>query len=620
MRTDHRFLLCGAIAASAFIANGAAAAPPAHIAMFRGDPALTGVADAPAPRGLLGVRFRFRAGGPIRSTPALAGGTLYFGSDDGNFYALDARTGALRWRLAVGAGIASSPSIVDGTVFFTAWDGKLYAVKAASGSVRWKADLGRDLGNMNYWDFYTSSPTPFDGTLYVGSGDGHVYAVDPATGRIRWSHDTGARVRGTPAVTDRHVVVGTMDGHVVAMDRRTGAAQWRFATDGAGYTYERKKNDTTALPASPAIHDNVVTIGARDGNIYAIDLETGAKRWKTTHDGGSWILSTTIQGSTVFVGSGSAAIVQSAKLADGSENWRAKISGAAFGPLAVAGDVLVADDFGGNIHAFDTAGGRELWHFALGDRIFGGVLIGDGAVFVGADDGELVALDTSAAAMRPATRLAVYAEPGPAAGQFEWFQNGIDRAVFSAFGRAGYAMLDDAALAAAIDDQIEGRASIAIVFADGHIPRAIGEDKAGPPLLRRFLDAGGIAVFVAHNPLALRYGADGTISDIDNAAADKDLGLVEMAHPLDYGYHVSQYTAEGKHWGLDGVLVTSGAIEPAQVSTVLATDRIGYATAWAKSYAKGGLVLQIPMPLNRMVDIAPFRAAIDHAIAHGPGR
>jgi outer membrane protein assembly factor BamB len=31
------------------------------------------------------------------SSPTLAGGMVYFGSGDGNVYALDAKTGALQW-------------------------------------------------------------------------------------------------------------------------------------------------------------------------------------------------------------------------------------------------------------------------------------------------------------------------------------------------------------------------------------------------------------------------------------------------------------------------------------------------------------------------------------------
>jgi eukaryotic-like serine/threonine-protein kinase len=62
-------------------------------AMFRGNPQLTGVYDARPVYSISGVRFTFATGGPIRSTPAVVDGVLYFGSSDGNFYAVDANSG-----------------------------------------------------------------------------------------------------------------------------------------------------------------------------------------------------------------------------------------------------------------------------------------------------------------------------------------------------------------------------------------------------------------------------------------------------------------------------------------------------------------------------------------------
>jgi outer membrane protein assembly factor BamB len=38
-------------------------------------------------------------------------GVLYFGSGDGTFYALDAKSGDQRWRFRTGGGISSSPAI-----------------------------------------------------------------------------------------------------------------------------------------------------------------------------------------------------------------------------------------------------------------------------------------------------------------------------------------------------------------------------------------------------------------------------------------------------------------------------------------------------------------------------
>jgi outer membrane protein assembly factor BamB len=616
MRALHLSPLIGAVAlvpAALVPAASCHAAPVKRAAMFRGDPQLTGVIDAPPPRGLAGVRFRFHAEGPIRGTPAFAAGLVLFGSDDGHFYAVDARSGVLRWRFAAGAGIASSAAVVDGVVFFTAFDGALYALDAASGALRWKRAFGRDLGTMNYWDFYTSSPTPFGDALYVGSGDGHLYAVDRASGRTRWAYDAGARIRGAPAVTEASVVIGTMAGHVVAVDRRSGARRWDFATDGAGNDYARKHNDTTAVAASPAIHDGVVVAGGRDGYLYAIDLASGRQRWKTTHDGGSWMLSVGIQGQNVLVGGGSALIVQSAGLADGHEQWRFKTGGAIFGAAAVAGDVLVADDMRGTVHAVDTASGKELWHFPLGDLVFAGPLIADGAVFAASDSGTLVALDTTTVAAAPMTAVRYIhynTQRGPNAP--EWLTNTIG--LVTDFVDAGYKQATDETLVRIMNAQIAGGGDAVIVFADPHLPAAATETSGGASLLRRYLDAGGKAVFLGFNPWAFKYDATtGELSGIDDELGAAATGIKAMPRPLDYGYHVSRYTAEGQRLGLSGSFVTSGVTVPEEVTSVLARDRIGYATAWTRRYGARGMLIQLPVPRNRLIDTVAIRAAIDLA-------
>ncbi|MEO5494822.1 MAG: PQQ-binding-like beta-propeller repeat protein [Sphingomonas sp.] len=584
--------------------------------MFKGDAQLSGVTDAPPPRGLLGVRFRFRADGPIRSTPVYVGGMVVFGSDDGHVYALDAKSGALKWRFAAGAGVASSPSAVDGTVYVTAWDGHLYAIAAATGIERWHVDLGRDLGAMNYWDFHTSSAIPFGNALYAGSGDGHLYAIDRASGRTLWRADAGARIRGTPAVTDKFVVFGTMSGHLIALDRATGARRWDFASDGAGYTFERKYNDTTSLVASPAISNGVVTIGGRDGNLYAVDLATGAQRWKITHDGGSWILSTAMQGGTVFSGSGSAYIIQSAKVADGTENWRYKTKGAVFGAIVVAGNVLVAEVMSGMIDAIDTGTGQELWHFPIGGLALGGPLIADNAVFAGSDDGTLTALDTTTTASTIATpKRLIHFAPKHDDAHPEWLTNSIG--LVTDMVDAGYARIDDDALVAAMKDQVAGRGDQAIVFADPHLPKAATAD--GGALFRQFLEAGGTAIFLGFNPISFQYAAKtDELTKIDDVIGAAALGMTPLPRPLDFGYHVSSYTPDGRRWGLSGMYVTSGAVAADQVTTVLGMDRLGNATAWTKRYGARGLLVQLPVPRNRMPESLPLRAAIDHAVSRLP--
>ena len=70
------------------------------------------------------------------------GEDVYFGSTDGNFYAVDAESGAQKWKFE-----AQEPDSVDAggrgeVVYFGAYDGNFYAVDAATGALKWKFKTG----------------------------------------------------------------------------------------------------------------------------------------------------------------------------------------------------------------------------------------------------------------------------------------------------------------------------------------------------------------------------------------------------------------------------------------------------------------------------------------------
>ena len=54
---------------------------------------------------------------------------VYVGSNDGRLYALDVETGQEKWRFKTGGPVASSPAIAGGVVYFSSLDGYLYAVR-----------------------------------------------------------------------------------------------------------------------------------------------------------------------------------------------------------------------------------------------------------------------------------------------------------------------------------------------------------------------------------------------------------------------------------------------------------------------------------------------------------
>jgi outer membrane protein assembly factor BamB len=143
----------------------------------------------------------------VESSPAVVGGLVYVGSDDGNVYCLNATNGAVVWTYTTGSFVFSSPAVVGGFVYVGSSDGHVYCLNGTSGSWVWNYTTG--------WFVY-SSPAVVGGFVYVGSLDDNVYCLNAADGTLVWKCTTGGWVLSSPAVVNGVVFVGSEDGNVYA--------------------------------------------------------------------------------------------------------------------------------------------------------------------------------------------------------------------------------------------------------------------------------------------------------------------------------------------------------------------------------------------------------------------
>jgi len=593
--------------------------------------AMREAAVAPTPRAaaraerIEGVRFTVRTGAAIRGRPLVHAGLLVFGSNDGHVYAVDARSGVERWRRQTGGAVASSAAASGDRLYIASRDGYLYCLAAPDGSVRWRHRFGAELGAQNYWDHLLSSPVVRDGRVYIGGGDGTLVALDAGSGALQWRFDAGARIRSTPAVHGGLVVVGTMAGQVIAVDATSGRERWRFATDGAAHSFADQGNDTTSVFASPTVAGALVTIGGRDGQLYALDLATGKLAWRSTHDGSSWILSTAFDGATVYVGSGSALIVQAADPATGAERWRFRTRGAVFASITIADDTLLFSDLAGVLHAVDRRSGTAQWQFPLGSPSFATPVVADGIVYAASDSGVLVALDvapTPATALAPARRIVAW-EGAKSPAAYGWFRNGVDLAILGQLKGAGYEQMAPAALAdfiaAFVAESAPARAPSVVVFADNRIPAALSDASAGPAPIRRYLEAGGKVVLLGPNPVSYRTDeASGELVDIDTTWPERVFGVPHPPPPAANGYYVNRPTAAGARIGLrsSAIAYAAIAVQPGPGFTPLALDEFGHAGAWLQGYGgrPGSGLLQLALPRQQTADLSEAVTAIEYGI------
>jgi polyvinyl alcohol dehydrogenase (cytochrome) len=250
--------------------------------------ALGGITAADVPKLKLKWAVGFAGVNSARAQPAVAGGRVFVGSENGDVLALNARTGCTYWRYHAKAGIRSAVSIGPYTragqsgsaVYFADGSATAYAVDADSGRELWS----RKLDDHTYATA-TGSPTLHNGRLYVplaavgeeGQGGrlgyecctfrGSITALDANTGTVVWKSYT---IPDAPSPRGKNVEGRTVWGP-------SGAGVW-----GA----------PTIDPARRAIY---ITTGNNYSGpvtqtsdaVIAMDIETGRHRWvfqPTTND------------------------------------------------------------------------------------------------------------------------------------------------------------------------------------------------------------------------------------------------------------------------------------------------------------------------------------------------
>src|SRR5438132_2478382 len=185
----------------------------------------------------------------LRSSPAIAGATIYFGRWDAYLDAVDTATGREKWRFKTGYRILSSPAVVEGTIYFGSMDGIFYAVDTKSGQERWRFKTNERL---------RSSPAIQNQTVYFGGDDGQVYALDAETGQEQWRVKTRGPIISSASITYGIAYFGCADGHLYAVNVRTGKRKWKF---NAPFGWMR---------SSPAVASGMIYFGSDDGNLYAL--------------------------------------------------------------------------------------------------------------------------------------------------------------------------------------------------------------------------------------------------------------------------------------------------------------------------------------------------------------
>lgn len=161
------------------------------------------------------------AHGPILSTPALRGETLFVASTDGSVYAATAATKAFRWAVRLDGPVSADLVADDQGVYVACEDRSLYLLALGGGQVRWRARLNAAL---------TEPPVLAPGLAFQYSPVDGLCAIDarpePVEQRVRWELPGGRRLL---SVDPHHAWVLADGDHGASVE---GAEElWKVALD-----------------------------------------------------------------------------------------------------------------------------------------------------------------------------------------------------------------------------------------------------------------------------------------------------------------------------------------------------------------------------------------------------
>lgn len=245
--------------------------------------------------------------------PVRAGNRLYASAVDGTVRAVALPSGDTLWSRQLEQQLMSGVAVGKEQLYVGTDAGRLVALDRTNGSERWSVNLLSEI---------LAPATEVEGkVVVVRTADGKLSALDTEEGKMLWSYEREVPVltlRGTssPVVSDGRVFAGLDSGEVVAVALEDGRELWiKSVTVPRGRTEIERMVD---IDATPVVVGNALYVVGYQGNLVALDVETGDLLWKRKL---SSLRAPSVQAKYLFV-SDQAGAIWAFDRHDGSALWR----------------------------------------------------------------------------------------------------------------------------------------------------------------------------------------------------------------------------------------------------------------------------------------------------------
>lgn len=294
------------------------------------------------------------------------------------------------WSDGVSAKISGGLTVAYESVFFGTEDGDVYAIDAKTGETKWRVKIKGEV---------IAAPAVDEGVLVVNTGSGVLFALDTVSGEELWTYESDVpalSLRGIspPSAANGGALVGTATGKLAVVLLRSGQVAWEQTISAPSGATELDR--IVDIDSQPLVLGGTIFTVSFDGTLAAVEMRTGRVIWKREYKS---YRSISVSGNRLFVVDTNSH-VYSLDRRNGVEQWSQNaLNRRVLTAVEPVGEYLVAGDKYGFLHWFNQSDGKIVARMDIGgddedEAIYTTPVAKDNVIYTMTREGELVAIET----------------------------------------------------------------------------------------------------------------------------------------------------------------------------------------------------------------------------------
>ncbi len=306
---------------------------------------------------------------------------------EGDVRSYQAESGRSVWRQELDVTVAAGVGGGAGKILIGSQQGEVIALDDSSGDILWRQKLSSEV---------LAPPKADENVAVVRTADGRVTGLSATDGKVLWNYQRSVpllSLRGVsaPEIVGDRALAGYDNGKLVALSLTDGKVIWeKSVAVPRGRTELERLVD---IDADLQVIDNTVYAAAYQGNLAALDIQTGNQIWEreiSSQEGFDVAL-----GEAVYI-TDEESYVWAIQDGSGDSLWRqTRLLRRDVTAPAIVGEYIVVGDLEGYLHWIARSDGRFVARQELGDApITSQPVVADGILYVMSSDGRLTAIET----------------------------------------------------------------------------------------------------------------------------------------------------------------------------------------------------------------------------------